>query len=209
VELGRSLDAVAARFGPARAVVAHSMGALAALLALRDGWVGAERLVLVAPVPGVPHLVERLRADLGLGARTVRRLEARARRRTGHAVSELDLVRLGGDLERAADPRLGPAAGPGRPDLLVVHDLGDREVAHEASAALVRSWPGARLLSTVGLGHRRILADRAVAGAVARFADRLPVEPTLHGLDAPAPWPFAQDGPDAAAWSPAAGSDVA
>ncbi|NUO89646.1 MAG: alpha/beta fold hydrolase, partial [Dermatophilaceae bacterium] len=38
VELGRSLDAVAARFGPARAVVAHSMGALAALLAVLDGW---------------------------------------------------------------------------------------------------------------------------------------------------------------------------
>ncbi|WP_076258317.1 alpha/beta fold hydrolase [Intrasporangium flavum] len=210
VELGRSLDAVAARFGPARAVVAHSMGGLAALLALRDGWVGTERLVLVAPVPGVPALLERLRAELAPGERTLRRLAARAERRTGYPVADLDLARLGADLERAGDRAAhGPAAGPGRPELLVVHDLGDREVPHDASAALVRSWPGARLLSTVGLGHRRILADRAVAGAVARFAARLPMEASLHGADAPAPWPFAAEAPDAVTWSVAAAGDVA
>jgi len=210
VELGRSLDAVAARFGPARAVVAHSMGGLAALLALRDGWVGAERLVLVAPVPGVPSLLDRLRTDVAPGEAALRRLAARAERRTGYPVADLDLARLGTDLERAGDRAAhGAAAGPGRPELLVVHDLGDREVPHDASAALVRSWPGASLLSTVGLGHRRILADRAVTGAVARFASRLPVEASLHGADAPAPWPFAAEQLDAATWSVTAAGDVA
>ncbi|WP_323096721.1 alpha/beta fold hydrolase [Intrasporangium sp. YIM S08009] len=210
VELGRSLDAVAAHFGPARAVVAHSMGGLATLLALRDGWVGAERLVLVAPVPGVPWLLDRLRDELAPGEPTLRRLAARAERRTGYPVADLDLARLGTDLEHAGDRAAhGPAAGPGRPDLLVVHDLGDREVPHDASAALARTWPGARLLSTVGLGHRRILTDRAVTGAVARFAARLPVEDSLHGADAPAPWPFAAEGLDAATWSVTAAGDVA
>ncbi len=210
VELGRSLDAVAARFGPARAVLAHSMGGLATLLALRDGWVGTERLVLVAPVPGVPFLLERLREESDPGEPTLRRLVARAERRTGYPVEHLDLARLGADLERAGDRHAhGPGVGPGRPDLLVVHDLGDREVPHDASMALVRSWPGAALLSTVGLGHRRILADHAVTGAVSRFVARLPVEASLHGGDAPAPWPFATEAPDAATWSATAGSDVA
>lgn len=210
VELGRSLDAVAARFGPARAVVAHSMGALASLLALRDGWVGTERLVLLAPVPGVPWLLDRLRAEPAPGERTLRRLEARAERRTGYPVADLDVAGLGTDLERAGDRAAhGPAAGPGRPELLVVHDLGDRDVPHDASVALVRSWPGAELLSTVGLGHRRILTDRAVIGAVSRFAARLPVEANLHGADAPAPWPFAAEGLDAASWSVTAAGDVA
>ena len=66
VELGRSLDAVAAKFGPARAVVAHSMGALSALLALRDGWLATERLVLIAPVEGVPDFLARFRATAAL-----------------------------------------------------------------------------------------------------------------------------------------------
>jgi hypothetical protein len=74
-----------------------------------------------------------------------------------------------------------------RPELLVVHDLLDREVPHEASMRLVQSWSGAQLLSTAGLGHRRVLADAAVGGAVARFVDRLPLEPTLHGDDRPQP----------------------
>lgn len=178
VELGRSLNAVAARFGPARAVVAHSMGALAALLAVRDGWLAVERLVLVAPPSGVPDLLERIRRELGLGPRATRRLAERARRRTGYAVDDLDLVRIATGL-----------AHDERPALLVVHDLLDREAPHEPSARLVRSWPDAQLLSTAGLGHRRILADAAVGGAVSRFVDRLPVEPTLHGDERPAPFP--------------------
>ncbi|EWT00819.1 alpha/beta hydrolase [Intrasporangium oryzae NRRL B-24470] len=174
-ELGRSLDAVAARFGPARAVVAHSLGALGAVLALRDGWVAAERLVLVAPVVSVPDLLARFRTELGFGARTERRLAERSLRRTGYAVDDLVLPAL-------LDPHERPA-------LLVVHDLLDRDLEHAASAALVAAWPGAELYSTAGLGHRRVLADRAVGGAIARFVDRLPVEASLHGGEAPAPWP--------------------
>jgi pimeloyl-ACP methyl ester carboxylesterase len=177
VELGRSLDAVAARFGPARAVVAHSMGALSALLAIRDGWLAAERLVLIAPPSGIPDLLVRLRSELGLGERTTRRLVERIHLRTGYAPDELDLARIATALERHE-----------RPELLVVHDLLDREVPHAPSARLVHSWPGAQLLSTAGLGHRRVLADAAVGGAVARFVDRLPVEPSLHGDDRPQPF---------------------
>lgn len=175
VELGRSLDAVAARFGPARAIVAHSLGALGAALALRDGWVSTERLVLVAPVVSVPDLLARVRSELGFGDRVERRLAERARRRTGYAVHDLELPAL-----------LAPHE---RPELLVVHDLLDRDAEHGASATLVAGWQGAQLYSTAGLGHRRVLSDRAVAGAVARFADRLPLEPALHEGEVPLPWP--------------------
>jgi pimeloyl-ACP methyl ester carboxylesterase len=176
VELGRSLDAVAARFGPARAVVAHSLGGLSTLLALRDGWLATERLVLVAPVTGVPDFVVRLRAELGFGDRIERRLVALAARRTGYAVEDLELVGLATAIER--------------PQLLVVHDLSDREAPHAASLRLVAGWEGAELYSTAGLGHRRVLADAAVGGAIARFADRLPVEPSLHSGEPRAPWPL-------------------
>lgn len=175
VELGRSLDAVAARFGPARVVVAHSMGALSAVLALRDGWLVTERLVLIAPAPGIPSLLRRFRAELGFGPRTERRLVRGAERRTGYPVEGLDVAVVAQQIER--------------PDLLVVHDLLDREADHAASVELVRAWPGAELMSTAGLGHRRVLSDAGVAGAVSRFADRLPVEPTLHGQDRPGPFP--------------------
>ena len=49
---------------------------------------------------------------------------------------------------------------------LVVHDRGDREVPFEHGETLARSWPGARLMVTEGLGHRRILRDPEVVRAV-------------------------------------------
>lgn len=163
VELGRCLDAVASRFGPARAVVAHSMGALSTVLALRDGWVAAERLVLIAPVEGVPEFMHRMRTWLGFGDRIQRRMARMARERTGYAVDELDVARIGQQL----DPR---------PDLLVVHDLKDRETFHIASVRLADAWPDARLVSTTGLGHVRILGDPAVGELVTAFVAGRPVE---------------------------------
>lgn len=161
VELGRSLDAVAARFGPAQAVVAHSMGTLSTMLALREGWVAAARLVFVAPMAGVPDVVRHTRALLGFGDRIQSRMEVLARRRTGYDVAELDLAVLGAQVDH--------------PALLVVHDEGDRETPHRGSVRLVAGWPGAHLHTTQGLGHRRILADPEVGSLVARFVASEPI----------------------------------
>ena len=53
---------------------------------------------------------------------------------------------------------------------LVVHDRGDRQTPWADSARLVESLPDARLVTTEGLGHRRILQDVAVV----RQVDGLP-----------------------------------
>lgn len=45
---------------------------------------------------------------------------------------------------------------------LLFHDRRDREVAFDESLAISRAWAKARLIETVGLGHRRILRDRSV-----------------------------------------------
>lgn len=181
VELARSLGAVADRFGPAHAVVAHSLGALSTLLALREGWLEAGRLALLAPASGVPAFLASAQRQLGIGPRTARRLAERTHRRTGYRVEEVDAARLGAAVGHA-------------PALFVAHDERDREMPHAASAALVAGWPGAALLTTTGLGHRRLLADPAVVDAVTGFVDRpLPrhaPRPTAQGgRDVPVPLP--------------------
>jgi pimeloyl-ACP methyl ester carboxylesterase len=154
VEFGRALDAVAAVHGPAHAVVAHSMGAMATMLTLRHGWLGAGRLAFVAPLTRLPRFLDEFGATLGFGPRTRRHLDARARRRVGLGVAEFDL-------ERLADPASLP--------LLVVHDRRDRETPYPDAVDLAESWPGAVLLSTSGLGHRRVLTDPDVVRAVTDF----------------------------------------
>jgi hypothetical protein len=50
-----------------------------------------------------------------------------------------------------------------------VHDRDDAEVPFSDAEEIVRSWPGARLHATAGLGHRRILSDPGVTTSLGRF----------------------------------------
>jgi pimeloyl-ACP methyl ester carboxylesterase len=57
----------------------------------------------------------------------------------------------------------------GEQPLLVIHDRSDREVPYADGMRHARAWPRGRMLETVGLGHRRLLADTTVIDAVADF----------------------------------------
>lgn len=155
VELGRALDAVAARFGPAEAVVAHSLGTIATYLALRFGWLGTRRLVLIAPMVEATSLFDGFQAALGFGERTRAAFDRAVDRLVGIPVAEFD-ARV-----QSAHTRPVPT--------LVVHDVDDRQTPYDAARALAGTLPDARLLTTDGLGHRRILRDPDVIAQVAAF----------------------------------------
>jgi pimeloyl-ACP methyl ester carboxylesterase len=53
--------------------------------------------------------------------------------------------------------------------LLVVHDEGDREVPYSEGRRLAECWPDARLMTTNGLGHHRMLRDSEVVTATVEF----------------------------------------
>jgi pimeloyl-ACP methyl ester carboxylesterase len=77
-------------------------------------------------------------------------------------------------------PRLAPRL---RTPALVIHDHRDSVVPWSQGAALARAWPGARLLSTVGLGHGRILESDVATRAAADF---IAGRSAVAGLAAPA-----------------------
>ena len=76
-------------------------------------------------------------------------------------------------------PRLAPRLST---PALVIHDRDDRLMPWTHGATVARHWPGARLLTTRGLGHRRILADERVTRVAAEF-----VAGKASVLDSPAP----------------------
>ncbi len=155
VELGRALDAVAARFGPAEAVVAHSLGTIATYLALRFGWLGTRRLVLVAPMVEAGSLFDGFQAALGFGERTRQAFDRAVDRLVGIPVADFDA--------RVQAAYAGPIP------TLVVHDVGDRQTAYAEARALVETLADARLVATEGLGHRRVLRDPDVIARVTAF----------------------------------------
>jgi len=55
---------------------------------------------------------------------------------------------------------------------LIVHDRADRAAPHAAGEGLARALTGARLMTTEGLGHRRVLSDASVIDAVTRHLRR-------------------------------------
>ena len=154
VEMADVLAAVVDAHGPPAAVVAHSLGGTATALALRAG-LKADRVVLIAPVADpAPYLAAFVRG-LGFGARVLARTRARIERRAGLAFADIQVPRM--------------AAGMDTPPLLVMHDRDDHEVAWTDGEAIARAWPHATLVSTTGLGHRRLLRDPVVLAEVASF----------------------------------------
>lgn len=149
----RTLHVVADRFGSLEGIVAHSMGGTAAMVALADGVI-ARRVVLISPAADPDAATSRFAQKTGLVSGIVPRILRCIEAQTGVGVRELTAyVRL---------PALGM---PG----LVIHDFADPEVPWEEGESYARHWPHARLLSTTGLGHHRIVNDAATIGAGLRF----------------------------------------
>lgn len=148
-----ALMSVGERFGPAYAVIGHSLGGAATMLALARG-LRAERAILIAPAADPSAAAHRFARAIGLGRALCERMMAGFHARLGIAFDE----------QRAE--RNVPAIG--RP-ALIVHDLADPVVPWEEGERYARHWPGARLLSTHGLGHSRVLGEPAVVDAGMRF----------------------------------------
>jgi pimeloyl-ACP methyl ester carboxylesterase len=149
----RTLRGVANRLGPFEAIVGHSMGGAAAMLALADG-AQAKRAVLIAPAADPDAATRRVARKVGLVGGIVPRIQRHLEVQTGVTVHDL-----------TAHVRAPSLAVPA----LIIHDLADAEVPWEEGESYARHWPGARLLSTSGLGHSRIVNDAATIDAGLRF----------------------------------------
>lgn len=155
----RHLFAVGEHYGPAAAVIGHSLGGAATLLAMARG-MRAERAVLIAPAADPVAAVKRFARFLWVGEDLCRRMFAHFETRIGISFDSQQAHRNAPNIARPA---------------LIVHDLDDREVPWAEGERYARYWPDSRLLSTQGLGHNRIADDRAVIGAALRFLHGEPV----------------------------------
>ena len=158
-EFAAALSAVAATHGPAHAIIAHSMGCTAAAVALSDG-LPARRVALLAPMASPVTYARQFAAVLGFGERTYRRLIARVERRVGAPMHHFDVPELGHTVAM--------------PPTLIVHDRDDTSTPVTDGAAIAAAWSGARLHTTSGLGHRRLLRDPDVLAEVVDFVSAGP-----------------------------------
>ena len=153
-ELTAALRAVAATQRPLAGVVAHSGGGIVAARALYEG-LDAASVALVAPAAELVGPATSFARALGLSPRVAERMRDQVEQRVGKPWSAFDVTTLAPALTMP---------------LLVVHDRADGEVPWQHGRLVARSWAGpAEVLETDGLGHRRVLRDPGVVGAIVQF----------------------------------------
>ena len=153
VALSRALQRVAEVVGEVDAVVAHSVGGLASVVALAHG-LSVDKIVLLAPALGPERFTRTFSETFELTDEVLDDVKRRVEARYGMPFTALDARSL--------------VAGA-RARALIVHDADDSTVPIEDGRALASAWPDARLIETRGLGHRRILREPAVLEEVTAF----------------------------------------
>lgn len=148
----RSIRAVADQVEPVSAVIAHSVGSPASLLAFRGG-LAVRASVHIGGPASLARVATGVAGAAGLPGDRMAQFLTAVERRAGLPLAAADLPSI--------------AEGLAHPGLLL-HDPEDREIPFGESERLAAHWSAARLVPTAGLGHRRILRD---PGVIARVAD--------------------------------------
>ena len=151
-------EALDRRHGPFRAIVGHSLGALAALTAARTS-VRTGRVAVVSGVGGPDAFLTEFAREFRLDDAIRTQLAARFHERLGEnqdsVVARYDAV---------AHPL---TAGT---ELLVVHDRGDRRMPDHDARRLHEAHAGrSAMVRTSGSGHTSILSSDAALDALTAF----------------------------------------
>ena len=152
-KFGKGVQLVAEKFGPLHGIITHSMGGAATTLALAAG-VETVRLVYISPPTEPRQWAESFSRAIGFSRRTKRAFLGYLNENFREGWRQVNTL----ELERQRTT-----------DLLLFHDVEDKETSWEGSQEIARAWPGARLALTKGLGHNRILKDEALISQVIHY----------------------------------------
>jgi pimeloyl-ACP methyl ester carboxylesterase len=153
VQLSRAVRVVAESERPTT-VIAHSLGGIAATIAVHDG-LALEHLILLAAPADVDFVTGYFLAASGFGVDLAPRVQRRIEKRVGRLYAEMRCE----ELLPAKPPRL-----------VVIQDRGDIHVPLAHVDRWRAAWPDATVWITEHLGHFRLLSSGEV---VARVVDEI------------------------------------
>jgi len=153
-EMAQAMLRVIDHVGHAYAIVAHSLGTLATTIALQQG-LQVEKLVFSGAMRRLSDALEAFLQMNALNQEVHEAVRADVQARFGEDVWEVTSL----------DMQLPQFDIPA----LLLHDRNDEITPFISSVAIARAWSSAKLVSTQGLGHRRILRDQGVIEQVVQF----------------------------------------
>ena len=144
---------IAGLAGPVHGIIAHSFGAPTAAVALQHG-LAPHGMVLIGAPSSLARATHGVARMIGIPHSVSRLMQRRVEARLGITWEGLETDRLLADCDIP---------------LLVLHDKQDRDVPWESGATIARRAKRASLVTTNGLGHRRIVRDPAVVRQAVEF----------------------------------------
>lgn len=146
VDFAGAVRQVAAVVGGVQAVIAHSMGGAATIVAAGEG-LRAQRIVLLSTPDNVEARLDRFVAWLKLPGGVRAAMQRHLENRFGRTLASVRLAHLA--------PRINVP-------VLVIHDAGDREIPWYEASRTAAALPQGELHTVRGLGHTRVLKDENV-----------------------------------------------
>ncbi len=147
------IQQLADKFGPFEAIIGHSMGGIAAGMAIAKG-VPADHLVTLGSPATFEFITRNYMENIQANDRTLKFIIDFTLNYTRSSTADFELVSVAPQLDL-----------PG----LIIHDRDDTEVEFRQALILQEAWPRADFYSTENLGHRRILWDVKVLRKISSF----------------------------------------
>jgi len=153
-----SVQAALKSIGPVECIIAHSFGAAAVTVASKLG-LSTQKLVLISPIHDIQAVADRFAGHFGIADEIIHEMTKYTWQQNREAFEKY---------------------GKGWKDILksdfhvptlLIHDDEDREIGIKHSREIQEIWPWAELITTHGLGHRRILDDGEVVHQVLNFVN--------------------------------------
>jgi len=156
LEIADVIRDIDSKCGEFEAVIAHSLGALAAAIAIQDG-VRAEKLVTCAAAASLDYYLKRFAEKIKASRQTLGKIAFSMNHRFKTNINQLSLINLATCLQKP---------------VLILHDEHDEIIDHREALALSKCWPGSQLMLTRGLGHHGLLRDVQVITTLLQFLHR-------------------------------------
>jgi pimeloyl-ACP methyl ester carboxylesterase len=154
--VAREAEKIGAVSQPFHAVIAHSLGGTATLIAAAEMGLRADRFAILA-APNHPRLFAgAMMQMLGLNVAQTQKVFVAIEHLIGRSMDSLYLP-----------PKLRSFAQPG----LILHSRDDRVVPLQHSQENAAAWPRADFRILDGLGHRRLISDAGVQAMLLHFIE--------------------------------------